>query len=73
MVKIELTMVSETRATIAKVRITTTNGALLLGRVLEGQRGFQTQRLSFQLDALRAGEILPSEEDNCHRERTFYR
>lgn len=64
---------SETNATIANVRITTTKGAPLLERVLEGQGGFQTQPLSFQLDALGAGKSLPPEEDNCRSERTFCR
>lgn len=45
-------------------------GSPLLERVLEGQGGFQTQPLSFQLHAPGASKILPPDEDNCRPERT---
>gem|GEM_PF-6420388 len=45
---IELAIVSETRATIANVRITTTTQYPLLGREIEGQVNCQIQVLYFQ-------------------------
>jgi hypothetical protein len=44
-----------------------------LERVLEAHEGFQSQPLSFQLDAVRAGKILPPEEDICRSRGTFFR
>ena len=47
---IELATVSETRATIANVRMTTTTKDSLLGRQLEGQGSCQIEVLYFHLD-----------------------
>ena len=73
MPEIELAIVSETKATIAKARITTTTENPLLRHQKEGQVGFQTQPLRFQSDTTGKRKILSFREDKCQSEGTFCR
>jgi hypothetical protein len=52
MPEMELAIVSDTKATIAKPKMTTTNGSSLPGHGKEGQVNFQTQTLHYQRDTI---------------------
>ena len=69
--EIELATDMAISATIAKVRIITTTEYSLLEPGREGQVSFQTQPLSFHLDAEQAGKILSCGQDKCRIQRTF--
>jgi hypothetical protein len=71
--EIELATDMAISATIAKVRIITTMEYSLLKHGREGHVSFQSQPLSFHLDAGQAGKSLSQEQDNCRIERTFCR
>ena len=61
----ELAIVSETKATIAKARMTTITGNPLLQHRKEGQVDYQTQSLCFQWDTSMEYEIVSEIGDKC--------
>jgi hypothetical protein len=69
-VKIELAIVSASKATIAKDRMKTTTRFSFRGQQWEGQVGCQIQSTCFQQDTAINAEILSPEGRMCHSEAT---
>ena len=68
--KIELAIVSASKATIAKDRMKTTTIFSFRGLQWEGQVGCQIQSTCFQQDTAINAEILSPEGRMCHSEAT---